>query len=168
MEITHGWKVGSCIKINADKAAHELEAIGGEITPRQVVTYAEGHKRSELHKHFEWDNEKAGDLYRLQQARHILACIVIEKEISTPKGDKEIIIMRGYENVEIENEDDTEDKRFYVPTEVALSTPKLREQVLDGIEKTIFDLQVKAKTYGNYLKNPSKFSKGIETALQSI
>lgn len=167
MEVTRGWKVGSHIAIDAEKAGQELEQIGGELTPSQVVSYAEKHKKSELHKHFEWDNKTAGDLYRLQQARHLLSCIVIEKEVSTSKGEKQIIITRAYENIKIEN-DNSETERFYVPIEVALASPKLREQVIDGIQKAIFDLQEKARTYETYLKSPSKFRKGLDTALGAV
>lgn len=43
----------------------------GLLNPRQVVEYAEN-ERTHLHNHFEWDDEKAGNEYRLWQARRII------------------------------------------------------------------------------------------------
>ena len=49
------------------------EANGGEFVPAaNVVEYARTHKRSALHKEFEWSDSKAAHQYRLEQARHLI------------------------------------------------------------------------------------------------
>jgi len=88
------------------KVAQEIMEIGESATPRQIVDRARD-EASELHKCFEWDDEKAALGYRLQQARTVVHVLVVEeknppKENSTPirffvQPDKE----KGYKPVEV-------------------------------------------------------------------
>lgn len=48
----------------------------GTLDAREVVDFARDESTS-LHRLFEWDNEKAGDKYRIEQARHIIAAHVV-------------------------------------------------------------------------------------------
>lgn len=55
---------------------HELEALRDQspiLQPGDVVTWAATHEDSALHRRFEWDDAKAGDEYRLQQARRLIS-----------------------------------------------------------------------------------------------
>jgi stage V sporulation protein SpoVS len=163
----YSWKAGSHCKGDASKVGAELETIGEQVTPDSVVAFAAKNKKSELHGEFEWDNEKAGHLHRLNQARHLLSCIVIEREIKTPKGKKELVIARAFENVKVADDNET-GKRVYVPIDVALTVPEHRNFVINGIFKAIEDLQDKARIYDSFLKNPVKFNTGLNTALKSV
>ncbi len=55
----------------------EQELIGlsedGFVRPRRVVEWAADNPTSELHSHFEWDDARAADEYRLHQARRLIA-----------------------------------------------------------------------------------------------
>jgi len=169
----YSWKEGSHCKGDAAKVGAELEVIGKQVTPDSVVAFAAKHKKSELHGEFEWDNEKAGHLHRLNQARHLLACIVIEREIRTSSGKKELVIARAYENVKVPDDkrlynDSEAEKRVYVPIDVALTVPEHRAFVINGIFKAIEDLQDKARIYDSFLKNPVKFNSGLNTALKAV
>jgi len=144
-----------------------LEAIGDQVTPDSVVAYAAKHRRSELYSQFEWDNEKAGHLHRLNQARHLLACIVIERKAVTSKGKKEVIITRAYENVKVAGNDETE-KRVYIPIDAALTVPEHRAFVIENIRKAINELHEKARVYDTYLKNAVQFNNGLDIALKSV
>ena len=75
---------------NAQRAK-ELEKIRkanrGVLKPRQIVNAA-ARKAHPLHDSFEWDDTKAGDEYRLWQARHLIrVCVVMlngnEKPVRT-------------------------------------------------------------------------------------
>ena len=56
-------------KANAQKCYDEItEAYGEEFTAEQVLDLAEN-PRTELHKCFQWDDEKAARSWRLEQAR---------------------------------------------------------------------------------------------------
>lgn len=84
------WREGSKISHDADAVLKHFEAIrkknGGVITPKAVVDAAKDPDAPD-HEYFVWDNSKAGDLYRLEQARLELRAIQI---ISIDKhGDNE-------------------------------------------------------------------------------
>ena len=81
MPIIREWsKVGSSLfKADAQKVGEEIDAIGEEVTPRQIVDKATD-SNTELHKCFEWDDVKAADKYRLQQARNIMCCLVVHRD----------------------------------------------------------------------------------------
>lgn len=51
----------------------------GELRPQHVVEAARD-KRNPLHKHFEWDDKKAADAYRLDQARAIIRIVRTQVE----------------------------------------------------------------------------------------
>lgn len=69
------------IKFKGDpvKVVKELESIGEEVKPQQMVDYAKTHKKSELHKCFTWDNSTAADKYRLYEARQIQRNLIITR-----------------------------------------------------------------------------------------
>lgn len=72
--------------INAGDAAAELDRIRqfhGELTPEVVIEESRS-ESAPLHPAFEWDNEKAAEEFRKQQARHLLRGICIVREESTP------------------------------------------------------------------------------------
>lgn len=70
------WRIKGIYKADAQKVAEE---IGNEkITPQEVLEKARN-ADSELHKCFEWDDSIAAEKYRLQQARHIIMCLVYKK-----------------------------------------------------------------------------------------
>ena len=60
-------KIGEAI----DKVA---TANDGHIKPAAIVEAARA-SRSPLHRHFEWDDEKAADAYRIEQARTLIRSI---------------------------------------------------------------------------------------------
>lgn len=51
----------------------------GRVTPKLVVDTARD-KKSPLHPYFEWDDRKAGEVYRLDQARTLIRSVVITQE----------------------------------------------------------------------------------------
>lgn len=57
--------------------AKVAEAGSGRLTPKAVVEAARDTK-SPLHRHFEWNDAKAAESYRLDQAREIIRVIRIE------------------------------------------------------------------------------------------
>ena len=77
----HKWKNGSRISIDPEKAYQEIDSLE-EKTPESVLEKARD-ENTELHKHFEWRDDVAAEKYRLQQARHLIVCMVeIQNESS--------------------------------------------------------------------------------------
>lgn len=63
-------------KVSAEDCYAELQTLK-EVTPRSVVDLAKN-EDSKLHDDFEWDNEIAGDKYRLSQAREMIQLLAFE------------------------------------------------------------------------------------------
>lgn len=72
-------------KIDINLVIKELETIG-DITPEAVVDLAKN-KESVLHDYFEWNNKKAAESYRLQQASGLLRRI-------------DVVVIKGEEKIE--------------------------------------------------------------------
>ena len=98
----------------------EVEKNDG-LTAETLLDKAE-RKKSSLHDLFEWDNSKAGEQWRLQQAR------VIINEIKIIVEDKELY---AFENVRINvSEEEGLERREYKPIIEILSKEEYRKQVL--------------------------------------
>ena len=75
------WRTPGFFKADAQKVSEELREIGEEFTPQDIVEAAEDETK-ELHKCFEWDNDKAADSYRLYQARVLTSQLVFKREVT--------------------------------------------------------------------------------------
>lgn len=73
------WKSGSRYSADAQKVADEITAIGEYATPKQILDKAKD-AETELHKCFEWDNTKAGEKWRLHQARKLVCSLVFKEQ----------------------------------------------------------------------------------------
>ncbi len=95
---------------------------GGKFTPELVVDDAIS-KSSPFHTYFEWDDTKAGEQHRLQQARnlinHIVETVVIEGKPS---------LQRSFFNVK-----NGGGKNVYVTKAVAIKVKSYRTQLLNQI-----------------------------------
>lgn len=69
------WKTG-IFKANASKCYEEIQQIGDEVQPEQVLDKARD-KSSELHKCFDWNDSSAAEKYRLFQARNVLNQLIV-------------------------------------------------------------------------------------------
>lgn len=79
MELTYSWRDGSRVKADPSDAAKVFETIvkrDGALTPQAVVA-ASKKATAPLHGCFEWDNERAGEAYRMDQARYLIRSHVI-------------------------------------------------------------------------------------------
>ena len=82
MKKQYSWKKDSWLdgrKLDANEVGYEMEQIDktyGVVTAEKVVERAED-ESNVLHDYFEWNNDKAGHLWRLQQARTLIACVEV-------------------------------------------------------------------------------------------
>ena len=95
----------------------------GKITPRDIIADAENLK-SPFHSYFEWDDTEAGKLYRLQQARNLVASIVTVVVIkSKPMEHRSFFsVVNG------------KTKTVYVTLETATTKPNYRRQLINQIK----------------------------------
>ena len=89
--VTATWKIDGIFKADPQKVADEIDALGGEVTPEQLVEAARD-KKSELHKCFDWDNKVAAEKWRKHQARQIMCFLVIRNE--DEDGNQEAPVIR--------------------------------------------------------------------------
>ena len=100
------------------KTLRELETEKGMLTPYDVVNAARDEK-SPLHNSFDWDDSRAGEKYRLMQARIMLATVKVEFT-----GEKRQLYYNAVVKV---NNIPT---RGYFPIEQVMSDEELHKQVL--------------------------------------
>lgn len=83
------WKSGSRYSADAQKVADEIFAIGESATTAEILEKARD-ETTELHKCFDWDDAKAAEKWRLQQARHIVCSLVIKEKDEAPQPEVRI------------------------------------------------------------------------------
>ena len=113
------WKIGSQIKVDAQTAGEVCASLAseGKLDPKSLVN-ASRDEDAPLHGYFEWDDTKAAESYRENQARYIIRSIeIIPSETKAP--------VRAFVSVVSEKK-----KHSYVGVEVALANEDMREQVL--------------------------------------
>lgn len=90
----------------------------GDPTPEAVEKLARP-KNSPIHDYFTWDDAAAAYQHRLQQARQLIACLVVEIEgHEVRKYVTPVVVHEG-------------EKPKYYDVEKAISIPEIWEQVLD-------------------------------------
>ena len=106
------------------------------LTAQAILKQAQK-KTSKLHDLFEWNNTKAGELWRLQQAR------VFINEIKIIIEEKEYY---AFENVSIQTEANESSREYFERSEI-LSDETLRQQV---IAKALEQLKYWKEKYKQY------------------
>lgn len=128
------WKRGSFVTGDAQAAGEVCSMLErrGELTPQSLVEESRPDD-APLHSMFEWDDAQAAEMYRQQQARQIINSIEVVA-IGDSKPVKAFVSLRvgGME-------------RRYESTEVALSRPDSREQVL---KEALSELKAFERKYG--------------------
>jgi hypothetical protein len=120
----YAWRLnGPTPKIEADIFGRALEDIASgkpleSVAPDEIVNAART-KRSPIHSLFNWDNDKAAELYRRVQARHYVGALqIVRVEIS--QGPT--VSNRAYYSVP--------SVRGYIGHDKVLSDRDLRKQVI--------------------------------------
>lgn len=114
-------------KFTAEQAAvigAEIERVAkgnvdGKATPRAVLEAARS-PESPLHRFFEWDNDRAAERHRLEQAKHMLRSI----DVVFVKADQPVQT-RAFHVIQ----NDTGD-RGYVPAEVVFSNVDMTAEIV--------------------------------------
>jgi len=121
------WKLGSKFSGSAEGTYAELEKIrkrDGNITPSAIVAKAKS-KSSAMHRHFEWDDDKAANQHRLEQARLVARSIqIIHIESPNAPAQAYSIITIAQKNGEPKT------RKVYQSTEEALKDPVMRDEIL--------------------------------------
>lgn len=123
------WTPGAHITADAQPVGEELERLqrrNGERLTARIVVDAARSEESPLHAAFEWDDVRAAERYREDQARHVLACIRI---VDTWAEDGSVEkTMRAFVN--LTETVGTDEQRAYIPIARVLSDRDLLAQAL--------------------------------------
>jgi hypothetical protein len=120
--MVYKWKI-PIYKVPAQEAGEHIESLiekNGEVTPKMLVDDARP-EDALLHPCFEWNDQKAAEQYRRDQAKNMISNLVtvsVKEESPHPQAP-------AFVNVRERNESAT-----YICTTVALSNEKTKEQVL--------------------------------------
>lgn len=131
----------------------------GEVTARDVVDAARS-GNSPLHSYFEWNDKKAADRFRLEQARNMLANIkirYIDGDDGQPKEAKAFQVMRS-------GAYDTEPRK-YRTFEVLYGDSAYAASMMDG---AITDLMTWKKRYEPCVDLWIKFSDVFQSVINQI
>lgn len=127
------WAAGSRLtekKLPAQVAGDTLEALqqenGGRLTPRVVVDAARPIE-APLHPVFEWDDPKAAELYREDQARHVLSAIRIVQPHTDPRQAPQMI----HAYVSLTEDVGGEKQRAYIPVARMFADAELLKQAIE-------------------------------------
>lgn len=154
MSNEYGWKSGSAIPLDANVVGQEIEKlqeVRGFVTPVDLVDEARS-EASPLHPAFTWDDARAGDLRRLDEARSILRHITIR--IIRDEPQSEPLVMRALVHVT-----SGDGGARYVPIMVAMHDIDLRAEVIARAQS---ELATWARRYREYEELA-----GIVTAVES-
>lgn len=117
----------SFVKGDPQKVGETLDALqrenGRRLTPRIVVDAARP-AESPLHESFEWDDARAAELHREQQARQMISCVRVVID-----DGPESKLQRAFVNV-VETIDE-EEQHSYVPMARVLADAELFRQVCE-------------------------------------
>ena len=117
-------------KADANKCADELNSIGENITPEQIVEFAKD-DTTELHKCFEWNDTVAAHKFRLTQARSVM-CELVIKPVKREQTQYRLFYNVGK-------------KEGYQPTQIILQDKDKYERLLKTAKNELISFQRKYK-----------------------
>ncbi len=131
------------------------------LTAEMVVDSARS-SESLLHPLFEWDNEIAGELYRREQARALLRCLVIKEDQVGGNENREIRAFIHVKTVKMEDNEEKENPgrdvlpgsaeeeqhpAAYYPIAKILNEKELRERLVMQALKELLSWQERYRVY---------------------
>lgn len=158
-------RTGHRIAGDANKVGHEIETLGDKVSPRAVLELARDAK-TELHKNFLWDDTKAAEEYRVEQARGILQALVIVED--RPDKPYDPLVIRAYESIELPGERDEEIKRAYIPIRKALADKDMRAQIMGRLLSIVSQAQATLLSYEHLVPVFSRARKHIAVASRML
>ena len=159
----YAWKEGVRFKSDPNVTGELLETIRdrfGEVTPELVLKEAR-HKDSVIHSDFQWVNEKAANLYRLDTARRIIRHLRVVSEGEVTDEPVFVHVTVG-------------DRRYYERTDLAVESPDIWAQVMKEEKTRLEATRNRVKHLTNVEKNGSRIEiaknviAGINTTLDHM
>ena len=139
------------------KALRGVERQAGKLTAPAVVAAATPPQPT-LHPFFEWNNTKAGEAYRLEQARRLIRSVVVEID----DGD-EHRALRAWPSYTPDDEPAEGARDVYVHVDVLKSDPIIRRKVLTAAWNELLAWKKRYENYEWFSREFSVIAKTIES-----
>jgi hypothetical protein len=156
--VIYRWKSGAHVPkgASAQVVGERLESLRqehGGLTARVVVDDARD-KSSVLHPAFEWNDKRAAEHWRLEQARHLIAAVtVVRDDTAAAEPIRAFVVVK-----------DDEGDQSYESVTVALADPSKRAQVLSRARR---ELEAWRDRYAELEEFAAVFS-AIDSAAQEV
>lgn len=141
--------LGSLFPVSAQTAGEELARIHekrGSLTPSGIVDESRT-EQAPLHPVFEWDDWKAAEEWRKQQAKQLVCCIVVQQE----NEKAEQVEVRAFEHVQ----------GSYHPVQVILREPDMKMELMRDVLKM-------TDAYKEKLRAIIDISPAVERTIETI
>lgn len=124
----------------AQEIGEAIDSIGESVTPADVVQKAKTDKR--LNPLFQWDNKKAGEAWRLHQARQVLNHLAVV--VVMPNGERKemkAFYSQPVQTVAEDAQDDAEPvmERRYLSISVVERQPSAARNVVEDAKRELRD-----------------------------
>jgi len=129
------------VTIVAKEITRIIEKSGGSVSPAIVVKNARP-KSSPIHECFEWNNNEAAELYRIEQAKYLLRSVTITKLDS--KGRE--ISIRAFPNIE------ADEGNFYTTNAIVMDDWALCEKLETQVQRELLYLRRKGANLKRFAK----------------
>lgn len=153
--MVYKWKLPGVYSISAQMAGEELERIyrdRGELTPSVIVDESRP-ECSVLHPVFEWSDPVAAELWRQQQARNVVRCIITKQE-TEKSGPTEV---RAFVHV----------AESYRPTQVVVSEKSLLDELVKSAIRDVEAFQRRLETFST-LRPVKQLRRSIDRTIQQL
>lgn len=145
------WKTPYLYSVSAQVAGETIEALktalGKENIEPEDLLEASKPEEAPLHTCFEWDDSKAAEKYRLEQATNMIRSVVVKISVE----DGEPVITRAFVNVS----EKPRAKGTFVSIQTALEKENYRQNIL---RNALFELQTFQRKYATYAELAEVFS----------
>lgn len=139
--MVYEWKYP--LKVDAQSAGDELARIEnkfGELTPEKVVDESRD-ENAVLHPCFEWNDAIAAELYRREQARHIISNITVTIESPAITEGGKITVTRAFVDVS------ESVKGKFVNIKTALNNDDYKRRILLNAKTELLCFEAKYSAY---------------------
>lgn len=160
------------IGVDAQAAGEELERINEKhsgLHPEHVVKESKP-KTATLHACFTWDDAKAGEQWRLQEARGLIRCVHVVSEDGEDQG-------AAFVNVSVVDPEDESSSHAYLPVGTVVADADLFASAVSGltakmagIKRSLSDLyaQSNKRTAKRHLKRALTAAETVQTELGAL
>ena len=131
----------------AERVGIELEQLGDDVSPKELVDWAKRNKKSESYKHFDWNDASAAASFRLVQARKLIRSIEITR---TDSGESETY--RAFHSVIVTKSDDAVQLRYVSMDKIAQSA-NLEDQLVGRAHDELQSWKRRYESYEKHFKS---------------